>query len=206
MGKLRRASPIELGRLLGADALVYGEVNNYEGYYFGLLSAYEVGIGTSMVSTRDGETLMRESGGRYSVDLSPALSPQDAIVNSIMTLLEFRDVTLARAEDEVSRELVLRIPVSDKLQQQLAAKAIQHADEIEAEESDASPQPRHHVGAALNDSRSQEAESHSTTGRIRSPPLSDRRASTRADPTNRPIRGLLDVPDERRDRSTDAIV
>jgi len=33
MAKLRAASPIELGKLLGADALVYGQVNNYEGYY-----------------------------------------------------------------------------------------------------------------------------------------------------------------------------
>lgn len=63
MEKLRKTSPIELGKLLGADALVYGEVNNYEGYYFGIVSAYRVGISTWMLSTRDGETLMREMGG-----------------------------------------------------------------------------------------------------------------------------------------------
>jgi hypothetical protein len=190
MRKLRRASPIELGRLLGADALVYGEVDNYEGYYFGLLSAYQVGISTSMVSTRDGETLMRQSGGRYSVDLSPALSPQDAIINSIMTLLEFRDVTLARAEEEVSRELVLRIPVSEQLQAQVAAKAVQHADEIESEESDASDQLGHHVAAALDDSGSREAESHSMTGRPDAEAIGE--ASFHApDPTNGPIRSLL---------------
>ena len=190
MRKLRRASPIELGRLLGADALVYGEVDNYEGYYFGLLSAYQVGISTSIVSTRDGETLMRQSGGRYSVDLSPALSPQDAIINSIMTLLEFRDVTLARAEEEVSRELVLRIPVSEQLQAQVAAKAVQHADEIESEESDASDQLGHHVAAALDDSGSREAESHSMTGRPDAEAIGE--ASFHApDPTNGPIRSLL---------------
>ena len=133
MEKLRRTSPIKLGKLLGADALVYGEVNNYEGYYFGIVSAYRVGISTWMVSTRDGETLMRETGGRYSVDLSPALSPQDFLVNSVLTLLQFRDVTLARAEEEVSRELVLRIPVSDKLREQMAAAAIEHADEVETD-------------------------------------------------------------------------
>src|SRR5207302_10000571 len=77
MAKLRKESPIQLGKLLGADALVYGEVNNYEGYYFGIVSAYDVGVNTWMLSTHDGETLMRETGSRYSVDLSPALSPQD---------------------------------------------------------------------------------------------------------------------------------
>ena len=135
MEKLRRASPIELGRLLGADALVYGTVDSYEGYYFGIMSAYEVGVSTWMISSRDGETLMTENGSRYSVDLQPALSPQDAMINSVMTLLEFRDVTLARAESEVSRELVLRIPVSETLKTQLATRAVQHADEIESEEA-----------------------------------------------------------------------
>jgi hypothetical protein len=152
MDKLRRTSPIELGKLLGADALVYGEVNNYEGYYFGLVSAYQVDVDTWMLSTRDGETLMRESGGRYSVDVSPAFSPQDIVINSVMTLLEFRDVTLARAEDEVSRELVLRIPVSEKLKRQMADAAVAHANEVEAaqEEADASPSLRSTIGAHAN--------------------------------------------------------
>ena len=137
MEKLRKMSPIELGKLLGADALVYGEVSNYEGYYFGIVSAYRVGVSTWMLSTRDGETLMRETGGRYSVDLSPALSPQDFLINSALTLLEFRDVTLARAEEEVSRELVLRIPVSEKLKEQVAAAANQHAEEVESQQLEA---------------------------------------------------------------------
>jgi hypothetical protein len=141
MEKLRKTSPVELGKLLGADALVYGEVNNYEGYYFGLVSAYRVGISTWMLSTRDGETLIRETGGRFSVDLSPALSPQDALINSVMTLLEFRDVTLARAEEEVGRELVLRIPVSDKLKDQVAAGAVQRADDVESQELEAEYRP-----------------------------------------------------------------
>lgn len=135
MQKLRQASPIELGRLLGADALVYGEVDNYEAFYFGLVSSYRVGVSTWMISCHDGETLMRETGSRYSVDMEPALSPQDIAVNSVLTLLEFRDVTLARAEEEVSRELVLRIPTSQKLTEQLASDALRHAEEVEAEEA-----------------------------------------------------------------------
>ena len=141
MTKLRAASPIELGKLLGADALVYGQVNNYEGYYFGIVSAFNVGVSTWMISTRDGETLMRETGSRYSVDLSPAFSPEDILINSAMTLLDFRDITLARGEDEVSRELVLRIPVSDKLKQQIADAAVSHANAVAAEEQEADLTP-----------------------------------------------------------------
>jgi hypothetical protein len=151
MTKLRAASPIVLGKLLGADALLYGEVNNYEGYYFGIVSAYEVGVSTWMLSTRDGETLMHQTGGRYAVDLSPALSPQDILVNSVMTLLEFRDVTLARAEEEVSRELVLRIPVSDKLRKQMETAAVAHADAVEAAQLEADLGPLHNAVPASTD-------------------------------------------------------
>jgi hypothetical protein len=141
MKKLRAADPIMLGRLLGADALVYGQVDSYEGYYFLLMSSYRVGVTMWMVSTRNGEELMRATGTRYSVDLQPALSPQDVAINSVMTLLEFRDVTLARAEEEVSRELVLRIPVSEKLRSELATRALDRAAEAESDEAQAVPQP-----------------------------------------------------------------
>ncbi len=131
MRKLRAADPIEIGHLLGADAVVYGELNSYEGYYLAVLSAYHVGVKMWMVSAHDGEPLMSAEGDRYSMDLSPAFSPQDIAINSLMTILEFRDVTLARAEDEVSRELVLRIPVSEKLKAEMAQRALDQAEEAE---------------------------------------------------------------------------
>lgn len=151
MTKLRAADPIEIGRLLGADAVVYGELNSYEGYYLAVLSAYHVGVKMWMVSTRDGETLMSAEGDRYSMDLSPAFSPQDIAINSLMTLLEFRDVTLARAEDEVSRELVLRIPVSEKLRTEMTRRALDQAEQ--AEEARSAPIepaiPEHPIAPAL---------------------------------------------------------
>jgi hypothetical protein len=36
----------------------------------------------------------------------------DIGINSVLSALELRDVTLARAEDEVSREMALRVPIS----------------------------------------------------------------------------------------------
>ena len=38
---------------------------------------------------------------------------------------------LARAEDEVSRELVLRIPVSEKLKAEMARRAVDQAEQLE---------------------------------------------------------------------------
>jgi hypothetical protein len=106
-----------------------------------LISSYRVGVTMWMLSTHNGEELMRASGTRYSVDLEPALSPQDVAINSVKTLLEFRDVTLARAEEEVSRELVLRIPASDKLRAELASRAREHAAEAESDDDAHAHQP-----------------------------------------------------------------
>jgi len=138
--RLRRVSPLELGRLFGADAVVYGELDNYEGYYFGVVSAYLVAVSMWMTSTHDGKTLMTAKGSRYSVDLGPAFSPTGFAISSIKTLLslktllEFRDITLARAEEEVGRELVLRIPVSETLKTQLAKRALEKAEEADSDE------------------------------------------------------------------------
>jgi len=41
------------------------------------------------------------------------------MLNSALSLLELRDVTLARAELEAAREIVLRIPRSERLENQL---------------------------------------------------------------------------------------
>jgi hypothetical protein len=144
MKSLRRVSPLELGRLLGADAVIYGEVDNYEGYYFGIVSAYLVAVSMRMISTHDGKTLIDAKGSRYSVDIEPAFSPTGFAISSIKTLLslktllEFRDITLARAEEEVGRELVLRIPVSKTLEAQLAKRAIEKAQEAGSDEEDRS--------------------------------------------------------------------
>jgi Putative bacterial lipoprotein (DUF799) len=156
MNKLKRVSPLKLGRLLAADAVVYGEVDNYEGYYFGIVSAYHLAVSLWMTSTHDGEMLMHAKGGRYSVDLEPALSPQDFAINSIKTLLsvktllEFRDVTLARAEEEVGRELVLRIPVSEMLKTQLAKRALEKAQEADSDEEAASQDNPHAMNTVLS--------------------------------------------------------
>jgi Putative bacterial lipoprotein (DUF799) len=129
--KLEKASPRTLGQWLGADAVVYGEVLNYEAYYAALVSAWQVGMRGRMVSTDTGEVLVSFRGSRYSVDLNPALTPADIILNSAESLLQLRDVVLARSEEEVCREVVLRIPVSERLRLEIARQALE-ADPGEA--------------------------------------------------------------------------
>lgn len=123
--KLGRVPPQKLGSWLGADAVVYGEVVHYEAYYLALISAWQVGMQGRMVSTHDGEQLISFAGSRYSVNVLPALNPQDIVINSLESLLQLRDIVLARSEEEVCRELVLRIPVSENLRLQIARQALE---------------------------------------------------------------------------------
>ena len=117
--KLAQVSPATLGKWLGVDAVIYGDVNSYEAYYAFLISAWQVGADVRMVSTRTGEELFSATGSRYSVNLQLAFDPLGIALNSGISLLELRDVTLARAEEEDAREIVMRIPRSPRLQSQL---------------------------------------------------------------------------------------
>ncbi len=123
--KLNKISPQKLGSWLGADAVVYGEVLHYEAYYLALLSGWQVSIRGRMVSTHGGEQLVEFHGSRYDVNFLPALDVEDILINSAESLLQLRDIELARSEQEVCRELVLRIPVSQNLRLQIARQALE---------------------------------------------------------------------------------
>jgi len=125
---LEKVPPGTLGRWLGADAVVYGEVLHYEAYYLGLISAWQVSVAGRFVSTRNGEQLVRYFGNRYDVDFMPAFDPMDIAINSAESLLQLRDVQLARSEEEVSREVVLRIPVSESLRLEIAQNALEMSE------------------------------------------------------------------------------
>jgi hypothetical protein len=112
--KLSVASPMEIGRWLHADALVYGEVVDYEAYYGLLLAAWRVTARVRMVSARDEHELFLCRDTRYSTTVTPAIDPIDIVINSALNVTELRDITLARAENEVGREIVLRLPVAGR--------------------------------------------------------------------------------------------
>jgi Putative bacterial lipoprotein (DUF799) len=133
--KLAQVPPQTLGKWLGVDAVVYGDVLHYDAYYAFLMSAWQVGADVRMVSTHNGEELFSADGSRYSVNFMPAFDPVDIAINSGLSLLELRDVTLARAEEEDAREIVLRIPRSEKLKSELIEEA-RRLDELEASASD----------------------------------------------------------------------
>lgn len=111
---LQSVSPKQLGEWLKADTVVYGQVNHYEAYYAFLLASWRVSVDIRLISTADEHEFFTAAGSRYSVDLRPAFSVMDMGINSLLTLLQLRDVNLARAEDEVGREIALRLPIAER--------------------------------------------------------------------------------------------
>jgi len=110
LGALDAVPAAQLGAWLGADTLVRGEVTAYQGLYIFLIGGWRVGLRMEMVAAANAETLMRIAGGRYAVAVQVAILPIDLFIDSGLSLLKLRDVRLRRAEEEVSREVLLRIP------------------------------------------------------------------------------------------------
>jgi hypothetical protein len=112
--KLSAVPPDELGRWLDADTVVYGELLGYEAYYGFLVASWRVSARVRMVSTRDGHEIFSCTDHRYDATISPAIDPIDIGINSVRSLLQLRDVSLARTEYEVGREIILRLPKAQR--------------------------------------------------------------------------------------------
>ncbi|MDD4931921.1 MAG: DUF799 family lipoprotein [Methylacidiphilaceae bacterium] len=95
---------------LGVDALVYGEVQDSVAIYAFLYSAWRVGLRVRIVSGRTSRTLIEVNGQRQDSTLLPAIFPVDIAISSVLAAGFLRDITLKRAEDELCREIALRIP------------------------------------------------------------------------------------------------
>ena len=108
--QLKVVPPEELGRWMDADTVVYGELLSYEAYYAFLVSSWRVSARVRMVSTLDGKEIFSCTNRRYSSAVLPAVDPLDMAINSVLSLIHLRDISLARTEYEVGREIVLRLP------------------------------------------------------------------------------------------------
>ena len=121
--QLNTVPPGELGRWLNADTVVYGELLSYEAYYGFLVSAWKVSARVRMISTLDGHEIFSCTDRRYSSSVLPAIDPIDMGINSVLSLIHLRDISLARTEEEVGREIVLRLPRAERNISELRAAA-----------------------------------------------------------------------------------
>jgi hypothetical protein len=101
----------ELGRILDADALIYGKVTEYKNSYYALYKQIRIGLHIKCVSTEDGTVFFEGEQVRHDNDIRVATNPFDFIIASFQNSMSMRDVYAARASEEVVRELVIRIPI-----------------------------------------------------------------------------------------------
>ncbi len=127
--KLIQTPPEELGKWFDANAVVYGTLQTYEAFYFGLIAGWHVRVEIKMISTHDGETLIEASGSRFDTNLLVALTLEDIAISSGENLLQLRDINLARSEEETCREIVHRIPVSAAIEQRNEQSALAYVED-----------------------------------------------------------------------------
>lgn len=134
--------PQELGRILGADALIYGKVTDYKNSYYALYSQIRIGLHIKCISTEDGSILFEGDQKRYDNSLLIGTNPLDIVLASFQNYMRLKDVFSARASEEVARELVMRIPtvesfieeeesrIDDILKKTTLDQSIHHVDEV----------------------------------------------------------------------------
>ena len=66
------------------------------------------------LATRDGHELFSCMDTRYATNFTPVFDPIDIVIGSILNAIMLRDINLARAEAEVGREIVHRLPVATR--------------------------------------------------------------------------------------------
>ena len=99
-----------LGELLGADAVIFGQVTHFDYYYAFLYSQLAVGLSLEMRDTRTGDPLWRVHDARRVHTARVAYEPIALAVGLFQVGFSMRPINMMRAMDEICRELVGTIP------------------------------------------------------------------------------------------------
>jgi hypothetical protein len=108
--KIRSTPPQHLGELLGADALVFGQITHFDYYYAFLYSQLAVGLSMEMVDAKTGKVLWKVHDARRDHTVRVVYDPIALAVGLFQIGFAMRPINMMRAMDEISRELVATIP------------------------------------------------------------------------------------------------
>jgi hypothetical protein len=108
--KVKSLPPRRLGELLGADAVIIGEVTHFDYYYAFLYSQLAVGLSLEMIDTRTEEVLWRAHDARRDHTVRIVYDPIALAVGLFQVGFSMRPINMMRAMDEICRELVGTIP------------------------------------------------------------------------------------------------
>jgi hypothetical protein len=108
---ISKTSPQELGRILGVDAVVFGEISNFDKLFLVLYSQVSVGAEIKMYDARTGNFLWSGKHTARKHEGGISTNPIGLIAVVITAALNVRDIQLLRANDDLFRDMVKTIPV-----------------------------------------------------------------------------------------------
>ena len=108
--QIQKLTPQVLGRLLGADALIMGEITEYQRIFLGVYSQLSLGASISVVDTRNGRTIWRDKYTSRIHEGGVPLTLFEIPFVSIRSGLNLTQSVKIRAADDLSRYLAMRIP------------------------------------------------------------------------------------------------
>ncbi|PKN06601.1 MAG: hypothetical protein CVU72_03670, partial [Deltaproteobacteria bacterium HGW-Deltaproteobacteria-7] len=107
---IRKTPPQKLGEILGVDAVVFGEISDFDKYFAVLYSQVAVGAEVKMFDAKTGHFLW---SGKHKVrkhEGGISTNPVGIIATVIATAMNVRDIQLLRANDDLFRDMVKTIP------------------------------------------------------------------------------------------------
>jgi hypothetical protein len=111
--KLSRVSPKRLGRILHCDAVVIGEVTEYQRLFAGFYSQMAVGASITVWDTRTGKKIWSDEHVTRNHAGGIPLALTDIAMIGIRSGLNLTESEKVKTVDELSRHLTSRVPVPD---------------------------------------------------------------------------------------------
>ncbi len=108
--KVAQAPVARLSEIVGADAVIRGEITSYERVYAGVYTQVAVGAEIHMIDGKTGKDLWwakdvsRKHGGGIST------TPVGLILTALVTSINMREIELLRCSDDLFREMIVTLP------------------------------------------------------------------------------------------------
>ena len=107
---ISKTSPQELGKILDVDAVVFGEISNFDKIFAVVYSQVSVGADIKMYDTKTGHFLWSGQHVARIHEGGVSTTPVGLIATVIATAMNVRDIQLLRACDDLFRDMVKTIP------------------------------------------------------------------------------------------------
>jgi cell division septation protein DedD len=106
----RNFSPQQVGKSIGCDVLLYGEVTDAGRLYLALYSQLTVAATVRLVDVTTGQTLVQESYATKFREAGVPLSPLSIVSDVVKTWVNLSETQMVRAIDDLGRNLAEMIP------------------------------------------------------------------------------------------------